>query len=126
VNFVRFANDSKTALPVPFIGGYVDPTNINNLAGKYGQSYGTPFDLLELSGTAGLDIAHITHVRLIDIVGDGTAFDSSGDIIYDPYPTTGSAGFDLDGVGVMNQVPEPASLSLLLAGLPLLRRRRKS
>jgi hypothetical protein len=39
----------------------------------------------------------------VDIVGDGTALDSFGSPIFDPYPTVGSAGFDLDGVAVMNQ-----------------------
>jgi hypothetical protein len=29
--------------------------------------------------------------------------DSFGRPIFDPYPTVGSAGFDLDGIAVMNQ-----------------------
>jgi hypothetical protein len=125
-NFVRFANDSKTPGPVGGFGS-VDPTNITGLAGKYRQGYGTPFDLAELGGIAGLDITRITHVRILDIVGDGTYLDSSGDIIYDLYPTTGSAGFDLDAIGVIHQVPEPASVTLLLAGVAgmLSRRRRR-
>ena len=41
-----------------------------------------------------------SYVRIIDIIGDGTFFDTSGDVIWDPYPTAQSAGFDLDAVGV--------------------------
>ncbi len=120
-SFTRFANDSLTASPVPFIGGSVDPTNIDGLAGKYRQGFGTPFDLADVG------LAQITHVRLIDIIGDGTAADTSGDAIYDPHPTSGSIGFDLDAVGVINQVPEPGAV--VMAGLSTLalfahRRRR--
>lgn len=60
-----------------------------------------------------LDLSDIRYVRLIDIVGDATARDIDGNvvdasgnegaIIYDPFPTIGSAGFDLDAVGVLNQ-----------------------
>jgi len=41
-------------------------------------------------------------------VGDGSNLDSLGEVIYDPYPTSGSAGFDLDAVGVSNGAPYPA------------------
>jgi hypothetical protein len=94
-NFVRFDNDSLTPEPVAGFGA-VDPTNIDGFAGQYRQGYGTPFDLEDV----GLDEA--TYVRLIDIVGDGSDKDTSGDIIYDPYPTVGSAGLDLDAIGVSN------------------------
>ena len=119
-NFVRFPNDSLTANPVPFLGGAVDPTNIDGLAGKYRAGFGTPFDL------SAVGLSQVTHVRLVDIIGNGTALDTSGDIIYDPFPTTGSAGFDLDGVGVIHQVPEPAGLALgLLLPLAAMARRRR-
>ena len=49
-----------------------------------------------------------TDVRIVDVVGDGFSLDSSGGVIYDPYPTSGSAGFDLDAVGVSNGAPYPA------------------
>jgi hypothetical protein len=100
-NFVRFDNDSLTPEPVAGFGA-VDPTNIDGFAGKYKQGYGTPFDLEDV----GLNEA--THVRLIDIVGDGEDLDGDGDIIYDPYPTVGSAGFDLDAVGVSNGAAYPS------------------
>ena len=125
VHFVRFPNYSYTLEPV---GAYetIYTTLIYCLAGKYRQGYGSPFDLNELridynaqlagntdfsadfataltNGFPLLDLNHITHVRLIDVVGDGSALDARGEVIYDPYPTTGSAGFDLDAVGVLNE-----------------------
>jgi hypothetical protein len=126
--FARFANDSDTPGPVAFWGASTDPTNVDGLAGKYRGGFGTPFDL----ATVGL--ARVTHVRLVDILGNGTVFDSfdddnipGPDPIYDPYPTEGSAGFDLDGIGVINQVPEPAGVAVLaLVAGALMRRRRPS
>ena len=103
VNYVRFPNDSQTASAVGAYANNMDPTNIDGLAGKYRQGFGTPFDLSALSGVSGVNnvnLNRISHVRIVDIIGDGTYLDSDGDIIYDPYPTIGSAGFDLDAVGV--------------------------
>lgn len=104
VNFVRFDNDSLTANPVGGFGA-TDPTNIDGFGGKYRQGFGTPFDLTYLStkddvidGTVKLN--EIGYVRIVDIIGDGAFFDTSGDVIWDPYPTAQSAGFDLDAVGV--------------------------
>lgn len=103
VNYVRFDSDSRTPQPVGSFGS-VDPTNLNNLAGKYRGGFGTPFDLGELRARPGLDVTRVTHVRLIDIIGDGNTLDTSGDPIYDPTPTNGSAGLDVDGVGVIHAV----------------------
>ena len=50
-----------------------------------------------------VDIYAITHIKIIDVIGDGSQFDTMGDPIYDPYPTSGSAGFDLDAVAVINE-----------------------
>ena len=66
------------------------------------------FDLAELAGKPDVvdgtvDLSAITHVKIIDVIGDGSQLDSLGDPIYDPYPTTGSAGFDLDAIGVINE-----------------------
>ncbi|MCK4390153.1 MAG: hypothetical protein KAV83_07955 [Desulfobacterales bacterium] len=110
-NFIRFDNDSLTPYPVGGFGS-VDPTNINGFAGKYRQGYGTPFDLHDLAVKkevqSGLvNLARIEYVKIIDIVGDGTYLDTSRDVIYDPYPTIGSAGFDLDAIGVRYQNPSP-------------------
>jgi hypothetical protein len=102
--FVRFDSDSLTATPVGGFGS-IDPTNINGLASKYRQGFGTPFDLSDLASTpevlsGDVDLSAITHVRLLDIIGDGSHLDTGGNVIYDPHPTVGSAGFDLDAVGV--------------------------
>lgn len=99
VNFVRFDNDSLTPWPVPAFGA-IDPTEIDGLAGKYRTGYGTSFDLETVH------LSYVTHVRIVDIVGDRSAFDTSGDVIYDPYPISFSAGFDLDAVGVRYQASE--------------------
>jgi hypothetical protein len=110
-NFLRFDNDSLTPKPVGSYGS-IDPTDIQGFAGKYRQGYGTPFDLADLKEKADVlsgivDLSCITHVRIIDSIGNGTSLDSSGDIIWDPYPTNGSAGFDLEAVGVSNGAPYP-------------------
>ncbi len=102
VNYFRFPNDSQTVNPV---GGYgsIDPTNVDGFAGKYRQGFGTPFDLSTLVGVSPLlDIGAVAFVRIVDVVGDGSETDSQGDVVYDPYPTTGSAGFDLDAVGLLH------------------------
>ena len=119
VHFVRFDNDSLTAGPVGGFGA-IDPTNIDGFGGKYRQGFGTPFDLADLSTKDDvLDglvmLNEIANVRIIDIVGDGTYFDTSGDVIWDPYPTSQSAGFDLDAVGVryhqfLNSAPNQPAL----------------
>ncbi len=108
-HFVRFPATSLTQTRTQIGGtGHVDATFINNLAGKYRVGYGTPFDLEELRDSTNIDINNITHVRIIDVVGSidpqyGT-YDAFGHIINDPFPTPSySAGFDLEGVCVMNQ-----------------------
>jgi len=133
-DFFRFPNYSFTASPVSGFGN-IDPTNIDGLAGKYRQGYGTPFDLDQLSGIAGLDVNRVQYVRLIDVVGNGSTFDSypaaygGPHPIYDPYPTSGSSGFDLDAVGVIHYaafsaqtppVPEPSQWAMYAAALGLL------
>lgn len=114
IDFARFDNVSLTAAAVgPFSN--IDSTDILGYAGKYRGGFGTPFDLEELATSllsnpsldALVDTNRISHVRIVDISGDGTAFDSlvapvGPNPIYDPYPSTGSAGFDLDAVAVMH------------------------
>jgi hypothetical protein len=111
IDFVRFDNISLTPDPVSGYGS-VDTTLIDGLAGKFKQGYGTPFDLATVSEktevlSGFVDLSRITHVRIIDIIGDGTFIDSESNVIYDPYPTISSAGFDLDAVGVSNGAPYP-------------------
>ena len=114
-HFVRFPATSLTQTTVQ-VTNFVDPTNINNLAGKYCSGFGTPFDLNELRDSTGIDISNITHVRIIDVVGSidpqyGT-YDAIGHIINDPFPTVSySSGFDLDGVAVLNQKTETIEMA---------------
>ncbi|MBW2624336.1 MAG: fibronectin type III domain-containing protein, partial [Deltaproteobacteria bacterium] len=113
-DFIRFHGVSLTAAPV-VVSGNIDPTDIDKLAGRFRQGFGAPFDLRDLadapevlSGT--VDLTRISQVRLVDIIGDGTDTDSAGRIIYDPYPTFSSAGFDLDALGIRYEniaSPEP-------------------
>lgn len=99
VNFVRFQNQSLTPAAV---GGFgvVDTTDVFGLAGKYRQGFGTPFDFSDLPADPLLDLKGVRFVRLVDVVG-GQANDSSGGVIYDPFPTSISAGFDCDGIALL-------------------------
>ena len=114
VNYFRFPATSLTQTNTQIGNGdYIDASGLNNLAGKYIGMYGTPFDLQELSGIAGLDINSITHVRIVDVVGSisgHSSHDSAGRVINDPYPTPfASCGFDLDAVGAIHQVATAAN-----------------
>lgn len=112
--FVRFPATSLTQTTTQVgSSGSLDPTNLNNLAGKFRVGYGTPFDLEELRDSTGLDIDNITHVRLVDVVGtidpQYATYDAFGHIVNDPYPTNeyatyGSGGFDLTGVAVLTSL----------------------
>lgn len=111
VNYFRFPSVSNTQTNIQ-VGTFdtLDATKINNLAGKYRALYGTPFDLEELDNIAGLDINNITHIKIIDVVGSiqpaYARYDSNNNMINDPWPTEfASSGFDLDAVGVINQLP---------------------
>ncbi len=107
-HFVRFRASSLTQTETQ-LSGNLDPTLLNNLAGKYRVGYGTPFDLEELRGSEGLDIDRVTHVRLVDVVGtidpQYATRDYKGRIVNDPWPTRdtiwASGGFDLTGVAVL-------------------------
>jgi hypothetical protein len=108
-NFFRFPAHSLTQTDSQVSGfGQLNTSKINNLAGKYKGGYGTPFDLSELPSYSALNIQHITHIRIIDVVGSidttyGTT-DTAGNMINDPFPTPfASSGFDLDAVGVIHQ-----------------------
>ncbi len=110
INFFRFpatCNIQDTLQTGAF--GLSDASLVNNLAGKYRGSYGTPFDLAELQGTSGLDIANITHVKIVDVVGSISplyaTYDKNNKKINDPWITAfASSGFDLDAVGVIHNV----------------------
>lgn len=109
VNFFRFQAHSLTDTLVQKAAfDTLDAGKINNLAGKYQGMYGTPFDLQELEGNAGLDINYITHIRIADVTGsllsEFASYDTAGNKINDPWPTAfPSGGFDLDALGVIHQ-----------------------
>jgi hypothetical protein len=110
INYFRFpaASYIPDTAQVPIAGVYTNARQVNNLAGKYISGFGTPFDLEDLTGTPGLDLNHITHVRLVDVIGSVEAhasLDTGGRKINDPYPTNiPTSGFDLDAVGVIHQM----------------------
>ncbi|HEY2762023.1 MAG TPA: PEP-CTERM sorting domain-containing protein, partial [Pirellulales bacterium] len=126
-NFFRFPSVSLTSTATQ-IGsfGALDPTNLYDLAGKYRVGFGTPFDLNELAGISSLlDVNDVQFVRIVDVGGtinpQFASRDSLGNIVNDPYPTAfASGGFDLDGVGVINAVPEPAAYCMAAIGLTVL------
>jgi hypothetical protein len=107
INFYRFPSSSLTDTSIQVTTfDSLDATKINNLAGKYRGLYGTPFDLDELKNEAGLDVNHITHIKITDVGGciqtPYASYDSDGRKINDPWPTPfASGGFDLDAVGVI-------------------------
>jgi hypothetical protein len=143
--FVEVSSDGSTYFRIPSHSetqtsnqvdgfGNVDPTFINNLAGKYRALFGTPFDLSDLEENAALNKNSISHVKIIDVVGSidpmFASDDSFGNAINDPFSTPFfSGGFDLDAVGVINEqvlvvdeknvlsfkiVPNPASTHLYI------------
>lgn len=136
LNFTRFRAVSltQTATQVDAFPRLdeLDPTDLYNLAGKYRVGFGTPFDLAELTGTPGLDINNVTHVRIVDVVGSINplygSLDSLSNLINDPWPTVfGTGGFDLDAVGVLNfaPVPEPCTPMMFLSAALIVAVRRR-
>ncbi|MBO6025661.1 MAG: T9SS type A sorting domain-containing protein [Bacteroidales bacterium] len=118
--FVEVSSDGKhffrfpAVTNVPYdtqLGGFacIDPQQIHNLASKYEAMYGTPFDLDEVPDNPQLNKNRVTHVRLVDVVGnidpEYATYDSQGHPVNDPWPTPfNSSGFDLDAVGVIHNL----------------------
>ena len=136
-HFFRFPNFSFTPSALSAFGT-IDPTNIDGYGGKYRQGFGTPFDLDVFKNVSGIDVNRISHIRLVDVVGDGREFDNyppslnGPHPIFDPFPTTGSVGFDLEALAarhfnaaVVAPVPLPAALWLFGIAAPLLAARRR-
>lgn len=127
INYFRFESSSLSQINSQIMNE-VNASDIQNLAGKYRAQYGTPFDLDEMIGNINLDINNITHVKIIDVIGNinepYSSYDSQGNIINDPFPTPfETGGFDLDAIGVIHSFvgitklttefkvfPNPASL----------------
>ena len=110
IHYVRFPASSYIDTTIQL--GNFDGSNaslVDGLAGKYISGYGTPFDLNIFAPLSSINIGKITHVKLIDVVGNKyaqyPARDKNGRKIIDPWPTPFAAsGFDLDAVGVINQL----------------------
>jgi len=123
INFYRFPSVSETPIDIQITNfTFGDCRYVNNLAGKYRQGFGTPFDLEDISININLDVNNITHVRIIDVVGSinplyGTV-DGAGNSINDPFSTPWeSSGFDLDAVGVINSQPLKLEMESLIYSL---------
>ena len=116
-NFFRFPAITKVQYETQ-VGGFdaMNPAQIHNFAGKYEAFYGTPFDLDEVEDNPLLNKNRVTHIRIIDVVGninpEYATYDSEGHPVNDPWPTGfNTGGFDLDAIGVIhdlahNDVPE--------------------
>ncbi len=110
VNFFRFPAVTYVQTETQLgNAGSIVPAQLHNFASKYGAFYGTPFDLDEVEDNELLDKNRVTHVRIVDVVGnidpDYATKDSEGHIVNDPWPTPfASSGFDLDAVGVINDL----------------------
>lgn len=130
VNFFRFPAVTYVQTETQLgNAGSIDPAQLHNFASKYGAFYGTPFDLDEVEDSELLNKNRITHVRIVDVVGnidpEYATKDSEGHIVNDPWPTAfASSGFDLDAVGVIhdiahNDVPENAEESIAVYPNPV-------
>ncbi len=120
VSFARFPSISTTAAPVGNKG--ININNVTNLGGVHpvlahvlendldpfnpDEAGGDPFDLDDLlndplvqNGLVNLD--NINYIRLIDIPGDGSCFDSRGHPIYDPTEPN-IDGADIDAISIIN------------------------
>jgi hypothetical protein len=106
-SFARF--DSAFLGTGPRSSGYTGHAqSICGLAGSYRAGFGTPFDLEALQNqplvrSGAVDLKSIRYVRVVDIVGDGSTTDSFGRPIFDPYPSTPNAGFDLDAIAALHE-----------------------
>lgn len=117
--FARFPATTTRTEPV---GGYdtgleqIDPADYSGFAGTHPAGTGTAFNLQELAdhprvANGTVDLSAIRYIRIVDVIGDGSELDDSVPArpIYDPYPTYNpdlspdgnTAGFDLDGVAVL-------------------------
>lgn len=95
--------------------GKIDATKIHNLAGKYRQDFGTPFDISEIESALNKKLDPITHIKIVDVIGSinplYASYDSQNNIINDPWPTPfPTSGFDLNAVGVIHQVTSTQEL----------------
>lgn len=118
INFSRFPSISATLEP-----GLIYPNDVTNLAGVWpvyanvdkneinpfnpNEAGGDAFDLADLTNdplvqSGDVNLQDINYIRLIDIVGDGSCFDSQGNPIYDP--TDMDNGADVDAISIINYI----------------------
>lgn len=122
IDYARFETASSQSQPVSGFGN-VDPANYQGFGGNQPLGYGSGFDLSEFAShplvlADLLDLSAVSHVRVLDVIGDGSLLDGFGSPVYDPYPTLFSTGgFDLEAVGVLHVAPEPAATLQWVAGL---------
>jgi hypothetical protein len=137
--FARFPSVSLTPGRTG-VQGSVEVSNVYNLAGKHSNGVnnctGTPFDLSNLSDdplvlSGNVDLDNIKYIRLVDIPGVGYYFDEANSAgypdpdtapeynvygsdhpIYDAWLTSGSGGFDLEALGVLNEQEFSADINL--------------
>lgn len=113
VDFARFPAFSRQEASVgPY--GTLDPAEVLGVAGRFRAGHGQAFDLAVLATTTEVqtgrvDLGGIHFVRVVDIIGDGTMSDVFGQPIYDPTPTYGPAGFDLEAIGALHVRPSTVS-----------------
>jgi len=115
VNYERFPALSSCQFGDQ-IGGFeaVEWNLFENFAGIYPVFYGVPFNLDDIEGNIA-DKNHITHIRLVDVIGninpDIASHDSEGNIVNEAWPTPfATCGFDLDAVGVIHSAQSIESL----------------
>lgn len=120
LGFVEVSSDGENYFRFPAVtyvqtetqlgnAGSINPAQLHNFASKYGAFYGTPFDLDEVEDNALLDKNNVTHVRIVDVIGnidpEYANYDAEGHVINDPWPTGfASSGMDLDAVGVIHDL----------------------
>ena len=74
IHYVRFPATSYIDTTIQL--GNFDGSNaslVDGLAGKYISGYGTPFDLNIFAPLSSVNIGKITHVKLIDVIGNKDA-----------------------------------------------------
>lgn len=106
VHFTRFPSlyrGPQAAGPFAMLG----PDVQYGLAGRYRAGFGAPYDLATLRQHPDvqggrLNLADVRFVRVVDIIGDGRERDAWGTPIFDPTPVSGSGGFDLEAIAVLN------------------------
>lgn len=109
IHYFKFSTHSLTQT-LTQINSFGTPLaeHLDNIAGKYIGTYGTPFDISKAPNHPLLDKNNIKYVKVIDVVGSidpqyGTP-DNFGNMINDSFPTPFDAGgFDLQAVGVIHQ-----------------------